>query len=80
MPTAATATPIARVTTISMENSALALSRLPSPSVLATSALPPVPIMKPSAPKAIRNGMIRLIAAKGVLPTKLDTKRPSTTP
>ena len=29
---------------------------------------------------AIRNGMMKLTAAKGVLPTKLETKNPSTTP
>lgn len=52
----------------------------PSPSVFATSALPPVPTMKPMPPSIIMNGIIRFIAANGILPTKLETNRPSTTP
>ena len=52
----------------------------PSPKVFATSAEPPVPNMKPTVDSIIRNGIIRLIAANGVLPAKLDTKKPSTTP
>ena len=43
-------------------------------------ALPPVPNIKPAHPKIISMGMIKLTAAKGVLPAKLDTKNPSTTP
>ena len=57
----------------------LAFTGLPSPSVLATSAEPPVPSMNPTAPSTISRGIIRLMAANGVLPTKLDTKMPSTT-
>lgn len=56
----------------------LALSSFPSPNVLETMALPPVPIMNPMEPSPIRRGMVRLIAANGVFPTKLDTKSPST--
>ena len=57
----------------------LALSFFFSPRVIATSALPPVPNMKPTPPNIIRNGIIRLMAAKASLPTKLETNRPSTT-
>ncbi len=52
----------------------------PSPMVLATSALPPVPNMKPMPPKIMMKGITRFTAAKDVLPTKLDTNSPSTTP
>ena len=52
----------------------------PSPMVLATSALPPVPNMKPIPPNTMMKGITRFTAAKGVLPTKLDTNSPSTTP
>ena len=61
------------------EKYSMAFSSFCSPSVLATMALPPVPIIKPNAEIPIINGMIRLIAAKAVLPTKLDTNNPSTT-
>ncbi len=47
--------------------------------VYATSALPPVPSMKPTAPNTMRNGIMRFTAAKASEPTKLDTKTPSTT-
>ena len=51
-----------------------------SPSVIATSAAPPVPNIKPTQPRIISTGMMKLTAAKGVLPAKLDTKKPSKTP
>ena len=57
-----------------------ALFLSPSPSVLATSALPPAPIIKPKPPRIIMNGITRLIAANDTFPAKLDTKKPSTTP
>lgn len=41
---------------------------LPSPSVLETIALPPVPIISPTVPIIIITGIIRLTAANGVLP------------
>ena len=63
----------------SMEKYLFAKSALPSPNVLATTAVPPVPIMKPKAPKIIKIGIIKLMAAKGILPTKLETNKPSTT-
>ena len=72
--------PAARVSWIIMEKYRLAFSRSPSPMVFATSALPPVPIIKPNPPRIIMNGITRLMAAKGTLPTKLDTNSPSTTP
>lgn len=50
-----------------------------SPSVFATIALPPVPIIKPRALNPIINGSMRFMAASAVLPTKLDTNNPSTT-
>ena len=46
----------------------------------ATMALPPVPNINPTAASSIRKGIIKFTAAKGVLPAKLDTKNPSTTP
>ena len=58
----------------------LAFSLSPSPKVLATSALPPVPKINPMVERIIRNGIMRLTAANGVFPAKLDTKYPSTTP
>ena len=72
--------PPTTVTQTSMEKYLLARSFFPSPSVFATMALPPVPIIKPRALNPMRKGMMRLIAAKAVFPTKLDTNRPSTTP
>ena len=39
-----------------------------------------MPTIKPTPPSIITNGIIRLIDAKEVLPAKLDTKKPSTTP
>ena len=52
----------------------------PSPSVMPTMAEPPVPSMKPMVPISIGSGMMRLTAAKAVLPTKFETHRPSTMP
>ena len=51
-----------------------------TPRHFATSALPPVPIMNPTPPSIIRNGITRFTEANAVLPTKFDTKYPSTTP
>ena len=65
-------------TTTSMEKIPFASSFLPSPSVLAMSALPPVPIIKPKAASAMMTGKMRFSAAKGFLPTKFETKKPST--
>ena len=47
----------------------LALSLWPQPISLATSALPPVPIMKPMPPSTMMNGMMKFSAANDVLPT-----------
>ena len=47
--------------------------------VLATSAAPPVPNMKPTEPRAMANGYTRFTAASASLPAKFDTNRPSTT-
>ena len=63
-----------------MEKYLLALSRSRSPSVFDTRALPPVPIIKPKAASAIRNGMMRLTEAKALEPTTLEMKSPSTIP
>ena len=71
--------PIGDLMSTTMEKIRLALSGRPSPRVLAISAPPPVPIIKPMEPMTMRKGMMRLTAAKGVLPTKLETKKPSTT-
>ena len=64
---------------MNMENSCWAFSFFPSPSVFAISALPPVPKTEPTAPIIIRTGMMKFTAAKGVFPTKFETKKPSTT-
>ena len=56
------------------------MSSSPSPRVMPTMALPPVPSIKPTVPMSMGSGMIRLTAAKAVLPTKLETHRPSTIP
>ena len=63
---------------ISIEKYSLAFCFLPSPSVLATIALPPVPTRNPIEPSAIRTGITRFTAAKAFLPTMFDTKIPST--
>ena len=42
------------------------------------SATPPVPIISPNEPTSMITGMVRLTAAKPVLPAKLETKKPST--
>ena len=41
---------------------------------------PPVPNRKPTQPKMISTGIMKLTAVKAVFPTKFDTKKPSTTP
>ena len=73
---------IPKITTnvISIVKYLLASSFLFSPSVFATNALPPVPIINPNAPNIIKNGQTKFTAANGVFPTKLDTNVPSTTP
>lgn len=80
IPTADSTRPSSRVNSTIMEKVCCASSSLPSPSSLETRAVPPVPIMKPMPPRIMTKGMTRLMAAKGVLPTKLETNRPSTTP
>ena len=60
--------------------SAMARALSPSPSVMPTMALPPVPSIKPTVPTNMGTGMMRLTAAKAVLPTKFETHRPSTMP
>ena len=62
------------------ENMWLAFSFFPSPSHIAISAPPPVPNINPTQPRIISTGIIRLTAANEVLPTKLETNKPSTTP
>ncbi len=57
----------------------MAFSLSPSPNVLATMADPPVPNISPIVENIIKKGMIKLTAANGVFPAKLDTKKPSTT-
>ena len=59
-------------------NRRFARTSSPSPMVLATSAAPPVPNMKPMEPRAMANGYTRFTAASASLPVKLDTNRPST--
>ena len=63
-----------------MEKSRFARTGSPSPSVLAISALPPAPNIKPTAPSTMSTGRMKFTAAKALLPTKLETKKPSTTP
>ena len=79
-PTTDRITPRISVSRIIMEKVWFARLRSPSPRIFDTSAVPPVPIIKPIPPSTMINGMIRLIAANGVLPAKLETKSPSTTP
>ncbi len=80
MPSTAITAPQAMDTYTNRENSRFAFSLSPAPMVMAMMALPPVPNIKPTAPRIIKNGMIKFTAAKGVFPTKFDTKKPSTTP
>lgn len=80
MPMPDSTTPSANVNSTIMENVRLAFSGSPSPRILDTSAVPPVPIMKPMPPRIMTNGITRFTEAKAVLPTKLDTNSPSTTP
>ena len=63
-----------------MEKYLFACSLSPSPSTRETSAVPPVPSIKPIAPRMMRNGIIRLMDANAVFPAKFDTNNPSTTP
>ena len=80
MPAADSTAPSASVNSTIMENVRLALSGSPSPRILDTRAVPPVPSMKPMPPRIITKGITRFTEAKAVLPTKLDTNSPSTTP
>ena len=68
-----------KVNWTSIVNIPWARSRSPSPIVLATSADPPVPTIRPSAPMSMIAGQMTLSAAKAVVPTKFDTNSPSTT-
>ena len=79
-PIAENAAPIRIAVSTRSEKISFARLLSPSPSVRATSALPPVPNIKPTVDRIISSGKIRFTAAKGVLPAKLDTKNPSTTP
>lgn len=56
-----------------------ALTGSPMPMARATSALPPVPSMKPKAPTIMVRGKMMFTAARALSPTRLETKRPSTT-
>ena len=71
-------TDTASVTYTIREKYSFASSFFPSPRVMDTTALPPVPAMNPMVPTPISTGITRFSAAKGVFPTKLDTKNPST--
>ena len=70
--------PTTAVKRTSMVNTRLALPTYPSPLILATSAAPPLPTIKPNAASSMMAGHIRLMAARPVLPVKRDTKKPST--
>ena len=78
-PSQPTAAPPTAAAQTRREKYRFASSGLPCPMVFATMAEPPVPTMKPGAPAIISRGMMRLMAAKGVFPAKLDTNTPSTT-
>ena len=80
MPNTASTAPTAAATYTNREKHRLARSLSPSPKDLATMAEPPVPNISPTVDRIMRNGQARFTAAKGVLPAKLDTKNPSTTP
>ena len=67
-PTTESATPSSSVTSTIMEKYRLASFFSPSPSTLATRAVPPVPIMKPMPPSTMIKGITRLMAAKAVFP------------
>ena len=62
-----------------MEKYRFASSLFPSPKVAETIALPPVASINPTVLTPMIIGIIKFIAAKEVLPTKLETKNPSTT-
>ena len=64
---------------MNMEKYREASSGLPSPSVRATMALPPVPSMKPKAPTIIVTGKAMFTAERARSPTRLETNSPSTT-
>ncbi len=73
-PTASTL-PSTKAKMMSSEKWRRARALSPSPRVLATSALPPVPIIMPKEASIITGGRMRFTAARAVLP---DTKKPST--
>ena len=64
---------------MTMENSRSACFLSPSPSVMPTRALPPVPNSKPTQPRIIRYGMMKFTAVNAALPAKFETKKPSVT-
>ena len=68
-PSAVRIRPVTTTKAIIMVKMRLALSVWPQPISLATSALPPVPSMKPVPPSTMMNGMMKFSAANGVLPT-----------
>ena len=69
IPIIANKIPPTSVTYTISEKYSLAFFFFPSPSVLATIALPPVPIINPCADNAIINGIIRFNPANAVFPT-----------
>ena len=79
-PTPVSTSPVTITNAMSIEKYSLARSFFPWPSVMDTSALPPVPIIKPTDPNIMSTGIMRLTAANESLPTQFDTKIPSTTP
>ena len=69
MPSAVNTRPTTTTKPIIIVKMRLAFSLWPQPSSLATSALPPVPSMKPVPLSTMMNGMMKFSAANGVLPT-----------
>ena len=68
IPIRASTVPIKAAAKTTSENVLLAFSFSPSPKFLAISAPPPVPNIKPMQPSIISTGIMKLTAAKGVLP------------
>ena len=73
-------TPAITETYIKREKYSLAFLLSPSPSVFATRAEPPAPIIKPRVPSIIRYGIMKFTAANAVFFANVETKKPSTTP
>ena len=67
-PPMASIEPTAKAKPTSSEKWRRARGRSPSPKVLATSALPPVPIIMPTEASIMTAGKIRFTAASAVLP------------